>query len=144
MVFNSRRVCCVLCVCACRYAGVLSAVGIHLADVVAEVQEPAADKLAAPEAAAAAGGGSGGGGGGGGGGGSGGVPADILERQARLKAAAVQKLLDQVGEVVVGWWGGGVGGGWGWRGACEGYRAWAATSSRAPACRRRHTPHVRH
>ncbi|KAG2440875.1 hypothetical protein HXX76_003729 [Chlamydomonas incerta] len=68
-----------------RYAGVLSAVGIHLADVVAEVQEPAAAKLL-PAAAE---------GGAGAGGGGGCAPGDILERQARLEAAAVQKLLDQ-------------------------------------------------
>lgn len=33
----------------CRYAGVLSAVGIHLADIVTEVQEPAAASLAPQE-----------------------------------------------------------------------------------------------
>ncbi|GIL76007.1 hypothetical protein Vretifemale_5749 [Volvox reticuliferus] len=55
-----------------RYAGILSAVGIHLADVVAEVQEPAASRLspAGPED-------------------------EILKRQARLEVQAVQKLLDQ-------------------------------------------------
>jgi 5-oxoprolinase (ATP-hydrolysing) len=52
---------------------VLSAVGIHLADVVAEVQEPAAARL-----------------------GPGGPAPELLERQARLEAQAVQKLLDQV------------------------------------------------
>lgn len=38
--------CHVLCA---RYAGVLSAVGIHLADIVQEAQEPAATELAAAE-----------------------------------------------------------------------------------------------
>ncbi|GLC33195.1 hypothetical protein PLESTB_000360500 [Pleodorina starrii] len=55
-----------------RYAGVLSAVGIHLADVVAEVQEPAAAQLG-PE----------------------GPGGELLERQARLETQAVKKLMDQ-------------------------------------------------
>ncbi|KXZ56217.1 hypothetical protein GPECTOR_1g189 [Gonium pectorale] len=55
-----------------RYAGVLSAVGIHLADVVAELQEPAAALL-----------------------GPGGPAPELLERQARLEAAAVAKLMEQ-------------------------------------------------
>ncbi|KAG2488023.1 hypothetical protein HYH03_013330 [Edaphochlamys debaryana] len=59
-----------------RYAGILSAVGIHLADVVSEAQEPAAARLgpAGPGL---------------------GPDEDLLARQARLEAAAVQKLLDQ-------------------------------------------------
>lgn len=57
-----------------RYAGILSAVGIHLADVVAEVQEPAAATL-----------------------GPDGPGPELLERQARLEQQAVDKLLQQVG-----------------------------------------------
>jgi 5-oxoprolinase (ATP-hydrolysing) len=33
--------------CGCRYAGILSAVGIHLADIVQEAQEPTATQLSA-------------------------------------------------------------------------------------------------
>lgn len=33
--------------CCCRYAGILSAVGIHLADIVQEAQEPTATQLSA-------------------------------------------------------------------------------------------------
>lgn len=36
-----------LMVLICRYAGILSAVGIHLADIVQEAQEPAAEELTA-------------------------------------------------------------------------------------------------
>jgi 5-oxoprolinase (ATP-hydrolysing) len=43
-----RRFCHIPTFC-CRYAGVLSAVGIHLADIVQEAQEPAAAQLSAAE-----------------------------------------------------------------------------------------------
>lgn len=52
----------------CRYAGVLSAVGIHLADIVQEAQEPTATQLSAAA-----------------------MP-DLQQRLTGLAAAAVSKL----------------------------------------------------
>lgn len=57
-----------------RYAGVLSAVGIHLADVVSEAQEPFAGRLDGDGTAAA-----------------------VDERLAALEATAKARLHDQVG-----------------------------------------------
>ena len=75
-----------------RYAGVLSAVGIHLADIVQEAQEPAAATLGGGGSADGGGGGGGGRaeGEGGSGGGEDADAATLRQLAARLDALAAQ------------------------------------------------------
>lgn len=85
-----------------RYAGILSAVGIHLADVVQEGQEPAAAQLGEPGGAAAA---------------------ELEARLDALQARAEEALLAQVGQ-------GGMGGGPLWH-AWNAWHAWHACAEAA-------------